>query len=522
MTVVIAASTPSGVQGVSTAAYGVVADVKTLSDGVITAGTNILGNASGSYVAGDVGKLITVNGAGVAVSASPSGSLSGTITTDPAHRRSERRDGSRIMDTQSGRQLSGHSRRRSRPRRHQPDRARDLDARSVLHERRHHNPVRPPLVTTITAVNSATQVTLNANASTTTSSGSPGEVVYATNNLSALQAAANAAVQQNTHLWIAGGSGEGIGYYGTLNINGHLDIRGAGAHALYGSVAAGAQGFASVYYATIAPYLSGSVLVQFAPNTDGINNNQTAQNGDWTGFGVRFAGKFINTGHAVNTTAPVLSTYFDNGHTGAIKSVKVYGHDGNHYGLVRTNGYYGGVYDLVTFGGGHRLENQNNLLNVYGNGKAYNGAAFCMCAGTAYGVELPHDAGGRAQPDAGDRRLHHDDGIGRGLNRPPRRCWRCRKVTDSQIRLERGEQRSRDHQPALPDAAGRPDRRGRSVRTQLKQQLRRRVRYRRRQPRRSDRSSTERIGHRHHRLRGRGSLPASERRGNGDRRNVNH
>ena len=383
---------PTGITTASTC----ICDAHTLPDGAIASGSNVLNNASGFYSAAtDIGKTIVVNLAGITLSATTTGSNSGATTTIavsalaaaiPAGtmylRQSTNTDVIQVAAANSGATTVTL-----------------LGSQTLVHSYTSGatlTSIPAPLKTTITGVNSATQVTLNANAATTTTTGAPGEVVYGTNNLTALQASVNAAIAARTYWYIASSpNGEGYLYDGALTVPGQVDIRGAGCQDLFGSILNAAQSEAAVYYPALAPYLQGSVLIQAAPNTDGINDTALVQSGDKSGFGIRFAGKFLNTGHGMNNTPPALVGFsgFEGGWFGNGRSLKVYGHDGNHYGMVRTNPQYSSIYDLHTFGGGHRLDVSNSAINPYGNAKAYNATAYCMCAGTANALEYQTGSG---------------------------------------------------------------------------------------------------------------------------------
>lgn len=371
--------------GISTLAQGCVCDATTFQDGAMTKGTNVLNNPSGAYSAlTDIGKLVVVNGAGAQQASTTNASYSGTVTTIAlaAALTAATPAGSWTISNGVNSQVIPVA-----------AAANGATSLSVLGSVSLSSTYAvgstitqfaQPLSTTITGVNSATQVITAANAGTTVTGAA--EVVYGTNNLTTLQAAINAAIAAKSYLYVAPGPGEGYMYYGGLTVAGQCDIRGAGCRENFGSMNPATQAYASVYVPTVAPYLTGSVLIQAAPSTNILDVTQTAFAGDIDKLGGRFAGKYNLTGHGLNTFPGALGTGLDNGWYGNGRGLKFFGIDGNHYGVVRANAQYSSLYDLRTYGGGHILEISESQYNPYGNVKRYNGAGWCGCAGTAFGI----------------------------------------------------------------------------------------------------------------------------------------
>lgn len=366
-----------------TASYGLVLDAKTLTDAAITTGQATLSSASASFSAGDIGKTIVVCQAGAPAVTGTSSSLLSTgapITTLPCNALAQAMPACAFTitsgaNTQTFKTIGAISGATTIPVTSQtPNFA--YPSGSVIAT------LPQPLKTTIQSVQSSTGITLAATATTTVTGG---ELVYGTNNLTGLQQAINDAITHNTTLHIASDStGEGYLIDGLPVVNGHLNITGNGCHEMFGAASGGLNGD---NFPVTAPYFKGSVLIQAAQNTDGLQNTGIATSNSYTGFGVRFAGKFNATGHGFNCQPPITSSTFrDSGMlAGTWTGVKVFGHDGNHYGFKFTNCMYQTYIDLHSYGGGGIMPEQNSNLCTYGNATYVHPYAVVIATGAAHG-----------------------------------------------------------------------------------------------------------------------------------------
>ena len=373
-----------------TTKYGLIPDAHTLVDGVMTASSPTLTDASGFYTSTDVGKLVVVNFAGAnAVSTTLSAALStgSPITSLPVVTTSGVvQPGWVIVSNGTQTQLfptagaaSGVS---SIP----------VDSTTPNFAYASGSTVTTPalpLSTTIASVQSATQITLAANAANNVSAA---EVVYGTNNLTGLQSAVTDAVAAQLPLFIApsGSTGEGYMISGPLVLNGQVSVFGAGAPALWSQPLVGNQN--NDNYPVTPPYMRGSVIIQAGVGVDGIDITNPRQTGYMRDFGVRFAGKWVPgaTGNGISVTPPNISgqSYDDNGLMSALwQSLDVFGHDGNHYAFNLENTLYDTFINLRGYGGG--------CVNIFGYGQIQYGNSdfthpYCtiIVAGSAHGLHL--------------------------------------------------------------------------------------------------------------------------------------
>lgn len=230
----------------------------------------------------------------------------------------------------------------------------------------------PALYSTISSV-SAGVATLADNAGTTVSGA---ECVYATDNLAALNTARAAAEAVNGTLVLPDAQ---VGIYGTLASGVSMAIRGHGCRELYGGT--GATNDAN--FPTVSPYLTGSVLVQMAPDADAIQLTARGVSQSTVDFGIRFAGKWQRTGHGIyNVAASGLGNI-----GGMRRNIVVYGLDGNHYALVDDSPELAPIYSLRYYGGGgYWLKTNTTVPGPPGNQTVVDLDGATFIAGIAQGL----------------------------------------------------------------------------------------------------------------------------------------
>lgn len=172
----------------------------------------------------------------------------------------------------------------------------------------------------------------------------------------------------------------------TLWIHHAIRIIGSGVLTLYGSQK---TDFHTINIPALPPYLTGTVLVQTAPDADAIRIETTGESVVLESFGIRFDPPYKRTGHGIVAQPIALSAGgYDNGILGSRwQDLKVFGHDGDHYAFWLTNVLYGSFYDLHSFGGGGLY-----LAACSGAGGYYGGLSFVeffaqvYLAGSAHGI----------------------------------------------------------------------------------------------------------------------------------------
>lgn len=371
---------------------GAVADAKTVTDAATTAASATLTSNTAAFTAADLGKTIVVNLAGptgpsttttaalttaAAITAIPVAALSTALAAGTVVLTS----GSNIQAFQTTGAASGAI---SIP----------VISTTPFFAFPSGTTVTTPvnaLKTTITAVNSATSITLGANATATLTGA---ETVYGTNNQTAIQSAITAAISLRVPLYIPAApiGYEGFLYDGALTVNDNLNIDGDGAFEMHTQGGTGGQ-FAD-NGPSVAPWLTGSVLIQAAANTDGIIFTRGMSVNQMRNFGIRFAGKLINTGHGFHWTPPITSsTYQDNGLMDSVlEGLKVFGHDGNHYGFDIMNSLYCTFINLHSFGGGGVLFEQNSNICDCGNAVFIHPVSMVFAGGTASAMTFANNA----------------------------------------------------------------------------------------------------------------------------------
>lgn len=120
-----------------------------------------------------------------------------------------------------------------------------------------------------------------------------------------------------------------------------------------------------------SPFLRGSVILQTLAGANAITCNASQVVLDLRNFGIRFddAIRHVNTGHGIESIASALVAGLpDGGLYGAVWSnVKVFGHDGNHYGFRMVNPIVCTFNHLRSYGGGGLLVEGNSTQWNFGN-----------------------------------------------------------------------------------------------------------------------------------------------------------
>jgi len=166
-------------------------------------------------------------------------------------------------------------------------------------------------------------------------------------------------------------------------------IEGAGAFPRFGSVA---RDFNSINAPVARPMLAGAVIVQSAPDQDGLRLNVTGAAVHLRGVGLEFEGghRFRATGHGIAANPERHLAGFDNGLAGSVwDNVVVAGHDGDHYGLRVVNGIYNDIRAFQSFGGGVvHLVNDSAVNGHYGNTVFHSLYGQVFAGGSADGIRL--------------------------------------------------------------------------------------------------------------------------------------
>lgn len=148
---------------------------------------------------------------------------------------------------------------------------------------------------------------------------------------------------------------------------------------------------------TASPFLSGSVLMQTTAGANGIEVRGTGTHVDLRNFGVRFAPAimFTNTGHGIlSRAAATHNTGHDFGLMNSTwRGLKVFGHDGNHYGFVHTNALLNTYVDLRSYGGGGHLFETDSNVGICGNATLVHPYVALFVAGSAHGYAFSAIAG---------------------------------------------------------------------------------------------------------------------------------
>lgn len=244
--------------------------------------------------------------------------------------------------------------------------------------------------TTLTYVD-ANDATLAVQATT---NGTNLRVSYGTNNLTAIQACINAGQVAGSGCYLPAGQYLIAG--GALQITSPLSLTGDGSQPIYGSQAALAPSSNwSNIMPSVAPFLSGSVIVQASPLTDIIDITSGGKGYTFFKFGGRFspAFAFFQTGHGINTQpsttvntnlreAGLQDSYF--------ASVHIWGQDGQSYGFNMVNTAYVRFLQNGAYGGGGVHQYSNGNACCFGNFDDYGSYYELGVGGTASDLTIDH------------------------------------------------------------------------------------------------------------------------------------
>jgi hypothetical protein len=246
------------------------------------------------------------------------------------------------------------------------------------------------LTTTISSVNSATSLTLAAAASTTVAAAN---YYFGADDTTAIQSAITGAEAVNGTVQLAAKT---YRVTSALTAAYGVTFKGAGMCPLWGSNYTHPN--TSAVILSQNPYLSGSVLMQTTAATDILDLTVNSQAVNLDDLGFRFADniKFSNTGTAIYGNPPTFGGVQDWGLFGSDwHDIRVYGHDGNHYGISIVNGALDQGENIFTFGGGGmEFYNTSSGSNPQfsGNCTWTQTYAAVYCSGTAHGYYL-HKSG---------------------------------------------------------------------------------------------------------------------------------
>lgn len=139
------------------------------------------------------------------------------------------------------------------------------------------------------------------------------------------------------------------------------------------------------------PMLKGTILLMTAQGKDAILITVSARSVNLRNFGILFQHQFENTGNGVSAIPPIAGSGYDHGVFSSVwDSVKVAGHDGNHYAFYVINPLYDTFINLRSYGGGIIMfDNNSNPGNWhYGNTVIMHPFGILMQGGSADGYRL--------------------------------------------------------------------------------------------------------------------------------------
>jgi hypothetical protein len=244
--------------------------------------------------------------------------------------------------------------------------------------------VAQPLVSTIASYTSATQVVLGANAATTLSAVAA-TIAYGTDNASTLAAAISAAIAANAPLYIPSVGNKCFGYTAPLTVNGNLAIVGD-----YVSENWGASSYNSASIPLGLPALQGSVLCPSSNGSDAIDFTGNGPTDHVTNVGVIFQSYYVHTGHGLASKPPNTTGANEQGVSGGTwNNIKIFGHDGSHYAFYLQNIFYENMSALNTYGGGGMYMSGVSHDSIqYGNTTVTNLYSEVIVGGMANGIQL--------------------------------------------------------------------------------------------------------------------------------------
>lgn len=177
-----------------------------------------------------------------------------------------------------------------------------------------------------------------------------------------------------------------------LVISDSITLEGSSIAALYGRRIEGAGNNGSDVHPTVAPYITGSVILVDTPGINGIEVTITGRSVSLKNFGIKFGDghRFNDTGHGILFLPPVCITPQYEGERdlgvngGGVERVYVYGHDGDHYAFSVTNMQLTYWEEVQGWGGGG-LEWFINTRGFFGNSTIVQPYFSTFLDGTAHG-----------------------------------------------------------------------------------------------------------------------------------------
>lgn len=138
---------------------------------------------------------------------------------------------------------------------------------------------------------------------------------------------------------------------------------------------------------TISPFLVGSVIVQTGAGENGIEIVADAACVNLADFGVRFHEDILgtDTGHGIYAASPtVVGDGHELGLYGSFwRNVRVFGHDGDHYGFYLVNSILTSMSHLCSYGGGGFFFEGEMDGTVTGNALLIHPYSWLFCGGSA-------------------------------------------------------------------------------------------------------------------------------------------
>lgn len=168
-----------------------------------------------------------------------------------------------------------------------------------------------------------------------------------------------------------------------LTISDGITLLGSGTGSAVGTAAASSNGSGPL----TSPYLTGSVLLPSTAGQNGVEITGAGISVHLRDFGIRFADDimFVDSGHGIYCVNPDIVTVGHEMSTwGSLwENVRVFGHDGDHYGFYVVNPLMGTYLHLRSFGGGGiYMEGEHDDL-VTGNTVIIHPYVWIFCGGSA-------------------------------------------------------------------------------------------------------------------------------------------
>jgi hypothetical protein len=199
-----------------------------------------------------------------------------------------------------------------------------------------------------------------------------------TDDTAALQAAIDEAIATETPLFFPAGK---YNYTAPLTIDGNVSLIGAWVAENRGSGVGGV----GINIPEGSPPLTGAVLCPTSNGSNGIDISGNALCVNIANLGISFQTAFAGTGHGINYT----TGEDDQGLSASLwQNVKVYGHDGGHYGVKLENPIYNTFVNLFCYGGGVLSLVGTSTVWHYGNCVFIHLYGMVTDAGAAHALNL--------------------------------------------------------------------------------------------------------------------------------------